>query len=215
MPITLEKKPRGRGKHDTQDDGASRRTESAIGYIMISSFIRSAPASDHGPSLRAGQAKQAVQAPRMMLRRLSVSRASAEPAVHSSAPRRNAARTRAALLCLPAAAFALGPANAPAHAIIVAAQPTMNSIVAPGEIAIRLDFNSRVDSKRSGLVLQRPDRTEVAVALTPGSPPGVLAGHVQVKESGRWKLHWQVLSLDGHITRGEVVFSVRDAAGAR
>ncbi len=91
----------------------------------------------------------------------------------------------------------------------------MNAIVAPGEITIRLDFNSRVDSKRSGLVLQRPDGTEAAVELTPGSPPGVLAGRAQVQQSGRWKLHWQVLSLDGHITRGEVDFSVPDAAGAR
>jgi methionine-rich copper-binding protein CopC len=29
--------------------------------------------------------------------------------------------------------------------------------------------------------------------------------------TGRWKLNWQVLSLDGHLTRGEVSFSVRDS----
>jgi methionine-rich copper-binding protein CopC len=120
-----------------------------------------------------------------------------------------------ALLCLPATALSLAPDSALAHAIIVTAQPAMNSVVAPGEIAIRLDFNSRVDSQRSGLVLQRPDGSEAAVALAPDSPPGVLAAGAQVNQSGRWRLHWQVLSLDGHITRGEVDFSVRDAAGAR
>jgi methionine-rich copper-binding protein CopC len=119
------------------------------------------------------------------------------------------------LLCLPATAFSLAPQSAQAHAIIVTAQPAMNSIVTPGEIAIRLDFNSRVDRERSGLVLQRPDGSEAAVVLAPDSPPGVLAGSAQVNQSGRWRLHWQVLSLDGHITRGEVDFSVRDAAGAR
>jgi methionine-rich copper-binding protein CopC len=119
------------------------------------------------------------------------------------------------LLCLPATAFSLVPDSALAHAIIVTAQPAMNSVVAPGEIAIRLDFNSRVDSQRSGLVLQRPDGSEATVALAPDSPPGVLAASAQVNQSGRWRLHWQVLSLDGHITRGEVDFSVRDAAGAR
>jgi methionine-rich copper-binding protein CopC len=119
------------------------------------------------------------------------------------------------LLCLPATAFSLAPESAQAHAIIVTAQPAMNSIVTPGEIAIRLDFNSRVDRERSGLVLQRPDGSEAAVVLAPESPPGVLAGSAQVNQSGRWRLHWQVLSLDGHITRGEVDFSVRDAAGAR
>jgi methionine-rich copper-binding protein CopC len=174
-----------------------------------------AQASNRAPSFRAGQAEQAVHAPRMMLRRQSVSRPSAESAFHSPAPRRKAARARVALLCLPAAVLALVPGTAPGHAIIVASQPTMNSVVAPGEIAIRLDFNSRIDSKRSGIVLQRPDGTEAAVALTPGSPPDVLAGRAHVKDNGRWKLRWQVLSLDGHITRGEVDFSVRDAAGAR
>ena len=119
------------------------------------------------------------------------------------------------MLCLPAVALSLLPDSARAHAIVVTAQPAMNSVVAPGEIAIRLDFNSRVDSQRSGLVLQRPDGTEAAVALARDSPPGVLAASAQVKQSGRWRLHWQVLSLDGHITRGEVDFSVRDAAGAR
>lgn len=113
------------------------------------------------------------------------------------------------------AALALMPAGALAHAIIVVAQPAMNSVVAPGEIMIRLEFNSRIDSKRSGLVLLRPDGTEATVALAPGAPAGVLAGRAQVKENGTWKLGWQVLSLDGHITRGEVDFSVRDAADPR
>jgi methionine-rich copper-binding protein CopC len=43
----------------------------------------------------------------------------------------------------------------------------------------------------------------------------VLSGRAHVAAEGRWKLRWQVLSLDGHITRGEVSFSVRDAAPAR
>jgi methionine-rich copper-binding protein CopC len=121
----------------------------------------------------------------------------------------------AILLSVPAATVALTPGIARAHAIVVAAQPAMNSVVLPGELEIRLDFNSRIDQKRSRLSLQRPDGTEVAVALAAGGLPGVLAGRAQVVGEGRWKLRWQVLSLDGHITRGEVSFSVRDAARAR
>jgi len=116
---------------------------------------------------------------------------------------------------VPAAAVALAPGIARAHAIVVAAHPAMNSTVAAGELEIRLDFNSRIDQKRSRLSLQRPDGSEIAVAPAPGGPPGVLAGRAQVAGEGRWKLRWQVLSLDGHITRGEVSFSVRDAARAR
>ena len=113
------------------------------------------------------------------------------------------------------AAVALTPGIARAHAIVVAAQPAMNSTVLPGELEIRLDFNSQIDQKRSRLSLRRPDGTEFAVTLAPDGPPGVLAGRAQVAAEGRWTLHWQVLSLDGHITRGDVNFSVRNAARAR
>ena len=116
---------------------------------------------------------------------------------------------------MPVAAVALTPGIARAHAIVVAAQPAMNSTVLPGELEIRLDFNSRIDQKRSRLSLQRPDGGEFAVALAPGGASGVLAGRAQVAGEGRWKLRWQVLSLDGHITRGEVSFSVSDGARAR
>src|ERR1700682_5278505 len=72
----------------------------------------------------------------------------AMPEFHGRPRRRRAARAFALLLVTPAT---LAPGSAPAHAIIVAAQPAMNATVAAGEIAIRLDFNSRLDTRRSGL----------------------------------------------------------------
>ena len=119
----------------------------------------------------------------------------------------------ATLLRLMAAASALAPGIALSHAIIVSAEPGMNSTVAQGVLEIRLAFNSRIDSKRSRLRLRRPDGVVTDVSLTPDDRPGVLAARAQVSAVGRWTLHWQVLSLDGHITRGEVSFSVRDVAG--
>lgn len=124
-------------------------------------------------------------------------------------------RMSGALWCALLAGLVPVPGIAAAHAIVVAAQPAMNATVAPGEIAIRLEFNSRLDRKRSGLSLQRPDGTVAAVELSPDTAPGVLAGRALVTANGPCRLHWQVLSLDGHITRGEVRFAVRDAAGAR
>jgi methionine-rich copper-binding protein CopC len=129
--------------------------------------------------------------------------------------------TRQAVLCfaillgVSAAVIALSPGIARAHAIVVAAQPAMNSTVAQGELEIRLDFNSQIDRKRSRLSLQRPDGSELVIALAPDGPAGVLAGQAQATLSGRWKLRWQVLSLDGHVTRGEVRFSVRELDRAR
>lgn len=82
----------------------------------------------------------------------------------------------AMLLRVSAAIIALSPGIACAHAIVVAAQPAMNSTVAQGELEIRLDFNSQIDRKRSRLSLQRPDGSESVIALAPDGPAGVLAG---------------------------------------
>src|SRR6266853_6314248 len=112
----------------------------------------------------------------------------------------------AILLGVSAAMVAVSTGIAHAHAIVVAAEPAMNSTVARGELEIRLDFNSQIDRQRSRLSLQRPDGSEMVIALAPDGPAGVRAGCVQATQSGRWKLRWQVLSLDGHITRGEVRF---------
>jgi len=119
-----------------------------------------------------------------------------------------------ALLGVSALCASVTPRIAGAHAIVVAAQPAVNSTVVPGELKIRLDFNSRIDSKRSRVSLRRPDGVEVAVALAADAPPGVLAGVVRATEKGRWTLRWLALSLDGHITRGEVSFSVSAVAQA-
>ena len=116
-------------------------------------------------------------------------------------------RPLAILLGVSAAVIALPPGIARAHAIIVAAQPAMNSTVARGELEIRLDFNSQIDRKRSRLSLQRPDGSEIIIALAPDGPAGVLAGQAQATLSGSWKLRWQVL------LRRKAQLGHRDARG--
>jgi copper resistance protein C len=104
------------------------------------------------------------------------------------------------------------PHSLRAHAIVLVARPAMNSSVEQGRLDIRLEFNSRIDSQRSRMSLQQPDGTEAAIAVAANGEPNVLAAHAETTMAGRWKLTWQVLSVDGHITRGEVNFSVRDRA---
>jgi methionine-rich copper-binding protein CopC len=88
----------------------------------------------------------------------------------------------------------------------------MNSTVEQGPLDIRLEFNSRIDSRRSRISLRKPDGTDAAVAIVPDGEPNMLAAHAATMIAGRWKLTWQVLSVDGHITRGDVNFYVRDRA---
>lgn len=114
-----------------------------------------------------------------------------------------------------AASAVLASGTARAHAIVMSAQPAMNTSVAPGEVNIRLAFNSQIDSQRSRLRLERPDGVLLAIALVPDGSRDVLAGTASATSPGRWKVHWQVLSLDGHITRGEIGFFVRGDGGPR
>jgi methionine-rich copper-binding protein CopC len=67
-------------------------------------------------------------------------------------------------------------------------------------------FNSRIDRARSRLTLIGADRAQTVLALLPG-PDDMLSARA-VLARGRATVRWQVLALDGHITRGDVPFTV-------
>jgi len=107
-----------------------------------------------------------------------------------------------------ALALALVTPAAFAHAVVVSSQPSANAAVAPGELHVRVRFSSRIDSVRSRMTLIGPDGHATPLALAADSEPGVLAATARVTRAGRFTLHWQVLSLDGHVTRGDIPFRV-------
>ena len=98
---------------------------------------------------------------------------------------------------------------ASAHAILLEATPAANSKVSGPEIAIRLRFNSRIDAQRSRLTLVLPDGSNRKLELLPQPSPDVLNSQVSGLADGSYRLQWQVLATDGHITRGEFSFEVR------
>lgn len=99
-------------------------------------------------------------------------------------------------------------AGALAHAVVVKAQPALNQQVAPGPVAIDLEFNTRIDKERSKLELTAPDGAKVGVPVATDGAPNTLAGTTAALGAGAYSLRWQVLSVDGHITRGDIPFSV-------
>lgn len=116
---------------------------------------------------------------------------------------------RRALLAAPLLAGA-----AEAHAIIRTSIPAPGAAMPPGSLAIRLVFNSRLDHARCQLAVA-PARLggggtadEVTLPITPGSPPTELLGMTAPLTPGGWRIRWQVLALDGHITRGDIAFTV-------
>jgi methionine-rich copper-binding protein CopC len=95
-----------------------------------------------------------------------------------------------------------------AHAILLSAVPAANQSVSGPDLDVQLKFNCRIDSARSRLTLSSPDRGVRPLALQQ-SDPAVLHSHITGLATGEYRLQWQVLAADGHITRGEVPFSVR------
>jgi methionine-rich copper-binding protein CopC len=99
----------------------------------------------------------------------------------------------------------LWPGLAAAHAIVVDSQPAAGATVR-GDLMVEIYFNNRIDQKRSRLSLVDPGGTERVLALEPDAPVDALRAHVGALAPGGWKLNWQVLAVDGHITRGEIPF---------
>ena len=99
------------------------------------------------------------------------------------------------------------PGVAHAHAILIDSQPAARSVAAPGTERIVLRFNSRVDHGRSRLAL-RTGGTEQVLRVSPASAQDVLETQADLVP-GDYVLRWQVLAVDGHITRGDVPFQVK------
>ncbi len=99
------------------------------------------------------------------------------------------------------------PGIANAHAILMDSQPAARATVPSGSVALTLRFNTRVDHARSRLAL-RSGGTETVLPIDSACAVDSLAAATALV-SGDYVIRWQVLAVDGHITRGEVPFTVR------
>jgi methionine-rich copper-binding protein CopC len=96
-----------------------------------------------------------------------------------------------------------------AHAVLLKATPAPHGLVTGPDIDIDLQFNSRIDSTRSRLILVLPDHTTRSISLQPSSTPASIGARLTGLSAGEYTLRWQVLAADGHITRGEIPFQVK------
>jgi copper resistance protein C len=105
--------------------------------------------------------------------------------------------------------LAVHPRVALAHAVLVSSTPQKNAAVSGPDIMFSLKYNSRVDGAHSSLSLLRPDGSieRIQALSQPAADVLTASGHKLAK--GAYILRWQVLSSDGHITRGELPFQVQ------
>lgn len=95
-----------------------------------------------------------------------------------------------------------------AHSVLVSSDPKIGDIVAPGPRDLILTFDSRVDSHRSRIFMTYPDDSRHTLTPTLGKTQGTLVVHVDDLPQGQIYLNYEVLSVDGHIARGVVKFTV-------
>jgi copper resistance protein C len=102
----------------------------------------------------------------------------------------------------------VGASSLWAHAILMESAPKLNSTVKGPDFDITLRYNVRIDGGRSRVRLVAPDGTVSTLNLASQASPDTLQTHAAGLQPGAYKLQWQVLASDGHMSRGEVPFTV-------
>ena len=110
------------------------------------------------------------------------------------------------LLAAVAAFFIVAPAAA--HAVLLESNPALKSAVSGPDVPIKLRFNVRIDALRSRLTLIRPDGSAQPLEISKQTAADTLSAEATGLAAGAYRLRWQVLASDGHITRGEIPFTV-------
>ena len=109
------------------------------------------------------------------------------------------------LLCL---IIALAATPVWAHAVLMDSTPKMNGTVKGPDVPIKLRFNVRVDGKRSRLQLTNPDGSSTTLEAPKQTAPDTLESRATGLKAGEYKLEWRALAADGHMSKGEVDFTV-------
>lgn len=108
-----------------------------------------------------------------------------------------------------AAVLMLVPGVAWAHAVLVQSTPTVNATVEGPDVAVNMKFSSRIDGKRSTLLLSTSDGQSRPLTIDAQDSSDTLSAHLTRLGPGKYAIHWQVLATDGHVTRGEIPFTVK------
>ena len=95
-----------------------------------------------------------------------------------------------------------------AHAILMESTPKLNSTVKGPDFAITLRYNVRIDGGRSRVRVVSPEGKVSTLTVASQATPDTLQSHATGLQPGAYKLQWQVLASDGHMSRGEIPFTV-------
>jgi copper resistance protein C len=100
--------------------------------------------------------------------------------------------------------------NLEGHAILKSSYPPNGGSITRPDMQVKLTFNVRVDPARSKLQLLMPDASIVELPVVEPPSPDTLVSKLTGLKPGAYAIRWQVLAPDGHISRGEIPFTVRN-----
>jgi methionine-rich copper-binding protein CopC len=115
---------------------------------------------------------------------------------------------RAALLVLGALIALALPITASAHADLVSATPADKSTVSGTPSEIVLTFSESLNPTKSSLVLLDSSSSQVAKAGVDPADDKVMRLTPPALDPGAYEIDWTSDSLDGHLLRGKVTFTV-------
>lgn len=101
-----------------------------------------------------------------------------------------------------------GSSVAFAHAILVHSTPADQATVRSHQVDVALEYNSRIEASRCTVRLTDGAGNTVPLQMEHSTKPAELKAVARNLANGKYQIHWQVLASDGHITRGDVAFTV-------
>ena len=96
------------------------------------------------------------------------------------------------------------------HAVLKSSSPPNGGSITRPDMQVKLTFNVRVDAARSRLQLVMPDASIVELPVVERTSADTLVSKLTGLKPGAYAIRWQVLAPDGHISRGEIPFTVRN-----
>ncbi len=104
----------------------------------------------------------------------------------------------------------LGPSPTDAHGLLMESTPKAEETAPPGIAALDLRFNVRIEPGLSTLRVVGPMGLQVPLAPRPPSSggPDRLGSALPPLEPGTYRVHWRILTKDGHVTHGQFSFRV-------
>lgn len=118
------------------------------------------------------------------------------------------------LLIILSMLIALAQAPANAHAVLVGSTPKDGATVAASPKTIVLRFDAKIEKKVTQVTLLDAKGKQVALPKPPhgytGGPANQLVIPIPKLRSGAYRLEYQVMATDGHISPGMITFRVAE-----